>query len=248
MYGDSIALESQSQLQAHGVQVRASAAPRSATGSATCAAPPSTGTVTTVYLEFVGNRFTTCASTRPAADAYRDDAGKPSGSGTTPVPAWSGYRAPQPRVDVGSPPEPESVPPSTSQTDALTAAAATSAVPTHSTLHGALITAARQAVATNDIAVGFDQVQDAAEAAGPDAVVDTSPLISPGHTFSQYVPCRPGEACGVMAPPGFNAARSPDGLHLCPTTSHSSNGVVVPQCSVWSTSAQRFADEVAGTS
>jgi hypothetical protein len=246
MYGDSIALESQRQLQAHGVEVRAFG------GTAICdwlddmRRTAATGTVTTVYLEFVGNRFTPCASTRSAVDAYRDDAREAVAiwhdAGARVV--W--VRAPQPRVDVGTAPEP--APEAKAQTDALTAAAATSAVPTHSTLHGALITAARQAVATNDIAAGFDQVQDAAASAGPDAVVDTSPLISPGRTFSQYVPCRAGEACGVMAPPGYNAARSPDGLHLCPTMSHSSNGVVVPQCSVWSTSAQRFADEVTATS
>ncbi len=244
MYGDSIALESQRQLQAHGVEVRAFG------GTAICdwlgdmRRTAATGTVTTVYLEFVGNRFTPCSISRPAVDAYRDDAREAVAlwhdAGARVV--W--VRAPQPRVYVG-PPTPSEPP---AQTDALTAAAATSAVPTQSDLHGAFITAARQAIATSDIAAAFDQVQDAATSAGPDAVVDTSPLISPGRTFSQYVPCRAGEACGIMAPPGYNAARAPDGLHLCPTTSHTSNGVVVPQCSVWSTSAQRFADEVAATS
>ena len=72
MYGDSIALESQRQLQARGVEVRAFG------GTAICdwlddmRRTAATGTVTTVYLEFVGNRFTPCVSTRSAVDAYRE--------------------------------------------------------------------------------------------------------------------------------------------------------------------------------
>jgi hypothetical protein len=207
-----------------------------------------TRTVTTVYLEFVGNRFTECASGRSPIDAYRDDA-------RAAVALWHEagarvvwVRAPQPRIDISAdtavPPSPEPAP----ETDALTAAGATSAVPTtsHKKLHGPMITAARQAVATSDIAANFDQVQAAAESAAPDAVVDTSPLISPGRTFSRYVPCMPGETCGVMAPPGYNAARAPDGLHLCPSITRSANGVLFGKCPVWSTSAQRFAEEVAG--
>lgn len=243
MYGDSIALEAEQQLQARGVEVRAFG------GTALCdwlgdmRRTAATGTVTTVYLEFVGNRFTPCASSRSAVDAYRDDAREAVAlwhdAGARVV--W--VRAPQPRIDVGTSPAPESSAP-----NALTAAATTSAVRTGLSLHGPMITAARQVLATAAIAASFDQVQAAAAAEGADAVVDTSPLIAPNRTFSQYVPCRPGEACGVMAPPGYNAARSPDGLHLCPSTEHSSKGVVTATCSVWSTSAERFAEEVTAVS
>jgi hypothetical protein len=239
IYGDSIAQESQRQLQSRGLEVRAFG------GTALCDWLPdmrrtaATRTVTTVYLEFVGNHFTPCASSRSTVDAYRVDAREAVAlwhdAGARVV--W--VRAPQPRVDVGvAPPAPAP--------NALTAAAATSAVSTRASEHdGPMLTAALQASATAEIATNFDQVQAAAETARPDAVADTSPLIAPGRTFARYVPCLPHEACGVMAPAGYNAARAPDGLHLCPTATLASKGVIVGRCSVWSTSAQRFADEVA---
>jgi hypothetical protein len=92
----------------------------------------------------------------------------------------------------------------------------------------------------------FDQVQSGMQAASrPDAYVDTSRLIAPNRVFTQYLPCRPGEPCNVLAPRGYDAARAADGLHLCPTQLKTVAGVVSTQCTVYSISAARFAEQVA---
>jgi hypothetical protein len=103
------------------------------------------------------------------------------------------------------------------------------------------------ALATAEVTAGstFDQVQAAEQSSGADAYVDTNPLIAPNRVFAKYVRCRAGEPCAVLAPSGYDAARAPDGIHLCPATPQPVNGVVPVGCAVWSTSQQRFADEVA---
>jgi hypothetical protein len=83
------------------------------------------------------------------------------------------------------------------------------------------------------------------QAARPDAYVDTSRLIAPNRVFTAILPCHPGEPCNVLAPRGFDAARAPDGLHLCPTQLKTVAGVVSAQCTVYSISAVRFAEQVA---
>lgn len=92
----------------------------------------------------------------------------------------------------------------------------------------------------------FDQVQAVEQAAGADAYVDTSTLIAPGRVYVRYLSCRPHEPCGVLATTGFDAARATDGMHLCPTQEKTVNGVVGADCSVYSTSEQRFADAISG--
>jgi hypothetical protein len=99
-----------------------------------------------------------------------------------------------------------------------------------------------QEVAVLDL---FDQVQAGMQAARPNAYVDTSRLIAPNRVFTPFLACRAGEPCNVLAPHGYDAARAADGLHLCPTQLTTIAGVVNAQCSVYSISAARFAEQVA---
>ena len=212
MYGDSIAWESGRQLAAHGIEVHSYGGTAICDWLADMRHEAATGTVAKVYLEFVGNHFTTCATTRPLLATYRDDA-------LTAVAIW---RARGTRVVWVRPPEPRTATPAfLSRVLAVAANAELLAAPS------------------------FDAIQTAEQQAGPDAYVDTDPLIAPGRVFAATVRCRVEERCGVLAPTGYDAARSWDGIHLCPTNNQAINGVITNVCNVYATSEQRFADQVA---
>ncbi len=211
MFGDSITMESQHQLSAHGIEVHAFGGTAICDWLAAMRTQAATGSVRKVYLEFVGNRFTACITSRPELAAYASDA-------VTAVAIWRAHHV---RVVWVRPPEPRPV--------------------------AAASLARRQLVAANAELLAtpsFDEVQTAEQQAGADAYVDTDPLIAPGRVFTPTVPCRGSEPCAVLAPAGFDAARSSDGVHLCPTTSGIINGVVTGVCTVYATSEQRFADQV----
>lgn len=263
LYGDSIAFESQAQLKAQGIQVK------SFGGVAICDWLPdmrreaATRTVRRVYLEFVGNYFTSCVRGRPQVAAYQQDA-------ATAVRLWRAagvrviwVRPPQLRADTyvatPAPPEPTQTPEpiQTPEPPAEPAGPSVFAVIQGifaAELHrGPILQTASARPASppppiihpKPVVGQFDQIQAVMEAAGADAYVDTSPLISPGRVFAASLPCRTGEQCGVLAPAGSDAARSPDGIHLCPTQLQTVRGVNAPRCSVYSTSAARFAEQVA---
>lgn len=211
MYGDSITGESSRQLTGHGIEVHSFGGTAICDWLADMRRQAASGTVRKVYLEFVGNYFTTCVTSRPVVTAYRTDA-------ALAVALWRAHRV---RVVWVRPPEPRVLP------------------------HPALVR--RPAVAANAellAASTFDEVQVGEQQAGADGYVDTSPLIAPGRVFASVVRCRGLEPCGVRAPAGFDAARSSDGMHLCPTVNATVAGVVTDTCTVYATSEQRFADQV----
>jgi hypothetical protein len=217
MYGDSITWEAQKQLTSHSIEVH------SYGGTAICdwfsdmQQQAATGTVKKVYLEFVGNNFTSCITSRPLLAAYTADS----------VKAVQIWHAKGVRVVWVRPPEPRLVP---ALAQNLTA---TARRPTN------------RSEAEAAAVPSFDEVQAALQRAGADAYVDTSPLIAPGRVYAEQLACIGTEPCGVLAPAGFDKARAEDGMHLCPVAQANPDGTVSSTCAVWATSENRFADQVA---
>jgi hypothetical protein len=65
-------------------------------------------------------------------------------------------------------------------------------------------------------------------------------VLAPDGSFTETLPCRPGETAAMGCQAGRIVVRSPDGTHFCPTMT----GGTSP-CPVYSSGAWRFADAMA---
>lgn len=71
--------------------------------------------------------------------------------------------------------------------------------------------------------------------------VDAGASVLDGGSWTETLPCLPGEPCG---PDGRNVVRAPDGGHFCPGAPDAVAGVT-SGCPVWSSGAWRYARAMA---